>query len=305
MNNIIYFNNAFVPEEEAKISVRTHALQYGTGVFEGIRAYYNEEDDTLVGFRLLEHYQRMALSCKTVFMTLPHSPKELVDITAELLKKNFEASDIYIRPFAYKSEETVSSFDLSTLKDGFTIYTMSMGRYLNTKGLKANISSWKRVSDNAIPPRAKISGSYINTALAKTESTLNGFDEALFLDDAGHIVEGSAENIFVIKDKTIITPPVSDDILKGITRHTLMTLVKDHTDLAVVERSLGRTEVYQADEVFLVGTGAEVAPVIEIDKRSIGTGKPGTYTQQLKDLYFDVVHGKVEQYNDWYTKVTK
>ncbi len=304
MTKYIYFNNKFVPEDEAKVSVKTHALQYGTGVFEGIRAYYNEEEKALYAFRLLDHFRRFQLSCKTIFIKPSHTPEEFSEITVELLKKNFEASDIYIRPFAYKSEETVSSFDLSTLKDGFSIYTISMGRYLNTKGIKANISSWKRINDNAIPPRAKITGSYINTALAKTESTLNGYDEAIFTDEAGHVVEGSAENLFIIKGNSLITPPVSDDILQGITRQTMITLVRDHTDLAIVERSIGRTELYQADEIFLVGTGAEVAPVIEIDKRVVGEGEIGKYTKKLKDLYFDLVHGKLTQYSEWCTKIT-
>jgi branched-chain amino acid aminotransferase len=301
---MIFIDGKFVLETDARVSLKTHALQYGTGCFEGIRAYYSEEDDVLYAFRIEDHFRRFLKSCHILFMKLPYSVEELTAFTIELLKKNYDKTDIYIRPFAFKSEPTVSSFNLQTLKTSVAIYTIAMGRYLDTKGLKANISTWKRVNDNAIPPRAKITGSYINTALAKTESQLNGYDEALFLDESGHVVEGSAENIFIIRGNTLITPSISEDILQGITRETIMMLARDHTNLTLVERSIGRTELYQADEVFLVGTGAEVAPVIEIDKREIGTGKTGPHTEKIKDLYFKLVHGQLPEYKQLFTKIT-
>lgn len=306
MEQILYFNGKFVNEKDVRISPMTHALHYGTGCFEGIRAYYNEDDKTLYVFRLEDHFQRLKRSCKILFINLPQSVDELCDATVELIKKNFSETDIYIRPLAYKSGLAVGNFNLHKLKDSILIYTVAMGRYLTTgDGIRANVTSWTRVSDNAIPPRAKITGAYVNTALAKTESTLAGYDEALFMDRDGHIVEGSAENIFVVKNGKVYTPHVSDDILQGITRDTIMTLCQQELKLAVEERSIDRSEIYQIDEVFLVGTGAEVTPVKEIDGRKVGNGEVGEVSKKIKGLYFDIVHGKNKKYQHWLTKVTK
>ena len=185
------------------------------------------------------------------------------------------------------------------------IYTVALGRYLKEGGVRANISSWMRVPDRAIPPRGKVTGAYVNTAFAKTESLLGGFDEALFLDEKGHVVEGSAENLFMVRDGRLITPALSDDILVGLTRDTIMTIAKDELGVETVERSIDRSEIYSADEVFVCGTGAEVTPVIEIDHHPIGEGKTGEVTGQIKKLYFDIVHGKNSKYQSWLTKVTK
>lgn len=305
MNRIVFLYNKFVPEREAKISIMTHALHYGTGCFEGIRAYYNEKEDALFVFRMEDHYKRMALSAKILMIKLPFSIEELCNITINLLKKNFSKEDLYIRPLAFKSDPAVGNFNLQTLKDGFAIYTVPLGRYLNSeKGIKANISSWRRVPDNSIPPRAKITGAYVNTSLAKTESTLSGYDEALLLDSLGHVVEGSAENIFMLKNGKIITPSTSEDILEGITRNTVITLCKNELKLEVVERSIDRSEIYQADEVFLVGTGAEVSPVVEIDKRLIGDGTVGKIGKKLTNLYYQIIHGELPKYKDFVKKVT-
>ena len=301
----IYFNGEFVTEDKAKVSIMTHGLQYGTGCFEGIRAYYNEKDMALYAFRLEDHFKRFALSCKTLFITLSYTPEELADITVELLRKNFEQTDIYIRPVAYKSDLRVGNFNLTELEDGLAIYTVPMGRYLDTgEGISATVSSWRRISDTAIPPRAKVTGSYINTSLAKTDAALAGYDEALLLDQTGHVAEGSAENIFLVKNNTFVTPPVSDDILEGITRNTMIELIQKELKLPVTERSIGRTEVYQVDELFLVGTGAEVTSVISVDKRPVGNGEIGEHTKALKDLYFKIVHGENEKYKHWLTKIT-
>lgn len=253
-----------------------------------------------------EHFERMERSAKVLFLTLPDSAEKLCKITKELLQKNFVQEDIYIRPLAYKSGLAVGNFNLTSLENGFLIYTVAMGRYLPAEqGIRACISSWMRVPDNAIPPRAKVTGSYINTSLAKTESLLAGYDEALFLDREGHVVEGSAENLFVVKDGKVYTPPVSDDILQGITRDTVMTLCEEELGITITERSIDRSEIYQVDEVFLVGTGAEVSPVREIDGRVIGNGKVGPIAEQVRRRYFDVVHGNVTKYNSWVTKVIK
>ena len=305
MSRTFYFNGKFVPEEKAVIPITAHALHYGTGCFEGIRAYYNEEDKALYVFRLEDHFKRMVNSTKILYSKLPGTPKELSEITVELLKKNFSETDIYIRPLAFKIDPAVGNFNLTTLKDGFAIYTVPLGRYLKEKGIRANVSSWMRVPDRAIPPRGKITGAYANTSLAKTESLLGGFDEALFLDDRGHIAEGSAENFFMVMDGKLITPSLSDDALVGITRHTLMTIAKNELGIETEQRSIDRSEVYGADEVFVCGTGAEVSPVIEIDHHPVGDGKIGPISEKIKKLYLDIVRGKNPEYSNWLTKVEK
>ncbi len=300
---IIYFNGEFVPESQAKISVKTHALHYGTGCFGGLRAYYSEKDHALFVSRIEDHYKRFLGSCKMLFIDLKLTVEELKKITIELVQKNFAEADLYIRPLAYKADPAVGNFNLPTLRDGFLIYTTPLGRYLNVeKGIRVNISSWRRVPDNAIPPRGKITGTYVNTALAKTESLQNGYDEALLLDGQGHIVEGSAENIFMVRNGMVVTPPLSDDILQGITRDTIMKLCKD-LKLHVQERSIDRSEIYVADEVFLVGTGAEVTPVIEVDKRKVGDGNIGKTSQQIKDAYFKLTHGEYPNFKETVTKI--
>lgn len=301
----VFLDGKIIPEEDAKVSIKTHALHYGTGCFEGIRAYYNEKENALFVFRLKDHYKRFFESCKILFINLPLDIDGLCKTTEEILKKNFDKTDIYIRPLAFKSDNAVGKFNLKTLKDSLAIYTVPLGRYLNTQGVKANISSWKRIPDNAIPPRGKITGSYVNTALAKTESLLNGYDEAIFLDSDGHVAEGSAENIFMVKDGKLYTPPVNSDILCGITRDTVIKLCKNDLNLEVEQRGIDRSEIYQADEVFLVGTGAEVSPVIEVDKRPIGDGKIGPISLRLKDTYHKLVHGEYPKYKEYLTKITE
>lgn len=300
----IFMDGKYIPEEQAVISVKTHGFNYGTGCFEGIRAYYNKEQDALFVFRLEDHFKRFQLSCKTLMIELPYSVEELCQATIKLLKENFEKTDIYIRPLAYKSDQVVGNFNLKTLKNSVVIFTIPLGRYGDVEnGIRASVSSWRRVPDNSIPPRAKITGSYVNTSLAKTDSLLAGYDEALLLDQNGHIVEGSAENIFMFKDGEIITPPVSDDILQGITRKTVMQLIKDKLKKDVIERSIDRSEIYHADEIILVGTGAEILPVVEVDGRKIGDGAIGKNAAKLKDLYYKLVHGELSEYSSFFTKV--
>lgn len=300
----VFFDGKFIDSKEALVPVGTHALQYGTGCFEGIRAYYNEKDQCLYVFRLEDHLQRLINSGKILFIHLPYSVKEMVDFTIQLLQKNFEETDIYIRPFAFKHDVSFS-LDLSTLQDGLVIYTQAMGRYFsNNKGLKVMTSSWRRLPDNTIPPRGKISGSYVNATLAKTESALNGYDEALVMDEQGHIVEGSGENIFIIRNGKVITPPESDDILVGITRDTVMTILKQELKIEVIERSIDRSELYSCDEIFLTGTAAEVSPVVEVDKRKIGNGKIGQISQKVADIFQKIVRGEYQKYSHYLTKVS-
>ncbi len=293
-----------MPEEQAVVPITTHALHYGTGCFEGIRAYYNEKEDALLVFRMRDHFKRLLQSSKILLTAPNESLDELCHITEKLIEKNFVQEDLYIRPLAYKSDPAVGNFNLKTLKNGLAIYTVPMGRYLNTdKGISAHVSSWRRVSDNAIPPRGKLTGSYVNTSLAKSEALFSGYEEAILLDNDGHAVEGSAENLFIVRDGVVITPPESSDILVGITRQTVMMLCEKDLDIKVIERNIDRAELYQADEVFFAGTGAEVTPVVAIDGRDIGNEKIGKVTARIKDTYFSLVHGTYPKYKEYITKI--
>lgn len=318
MGKVIYFNGKFVPEEKAVIPVTTHALHYGTGCYEGIRAYYNEEKKALYVFRLEDHFKRMENSVKIMHIKLPGSAKELSKIAIELLKKNFsgagvyflnevkKANSVYIRPLAFKSDPAIGNFNLAKVSDSFAMYCVPLGRhYAKEEGLKVNVSSWVRVSDKAIPPRGKITGSYANTCLAKTESAQSGFDEALLLDGNGNVVEGSAENFFMVKNGSLITPLTSADILAGVTRDSIIEIAKNELGIEVVERNIAREEIYGADEIFLCGTGSEIAGVVEIDGRAIGDGKVGQITGQVKKLYLEIVHGNNPKYFKWLSKVER
>lgn len=306
MPKIIYFNGKFVPESEAVVPISTHALHYGTGNYEGIRAYYSEEEKALLVFRLEDHFKRMQESVKIMHIKLPGTAGVLSKIAIELLQKNFSETDIYIRPLAFKSDPAIGNFNLAKVNDGFAMYCVPLGRhYAKDKGLSVNISSWTRVSNKAIPPRGKITGSYANTCLAKTESSQLGFDEALLLDGDGYVVEGSAENFFMVKNGQLITPPTSADILVGITRNSIIEIAKNELGIEVVEREIKKNELFGADEIFLCGTGSEIAGVSEIDHKKIGNGEVGEITNKIKKLYFNIVHGKNPKYEKWITKVTK
>jgi len=298
-----FFKGEFVPIEEAKVSVMTHALNYGTGCFEGIRAYWNEEDEQLYLFRIKEHYQRLLHSARILQIKLPYTADELGDLTVELLRKEGYRQDVYIRPLAYKSSEGIG-VRLHDLEDDLAMFAVPFGRYIEREeGVRAGVSSWRRVDDNAIPARAKITGAYINSALAKTDAILSGYDEAIVLTQEGHVSEGSAENLFLVKDGRLVTPPVTENILEGITRATVMEIAREEMSLWTTERRIDRSELYTADEAFFCGTGVQIAAIVEIDHRPIGTGKIGPVVSQLRDLYFDIVRGKVPKYRAWCTLV--
>lgn len=298
-----YFNKQFVPLSEAKVSIRTNALHYGSGVFEGIRAYWNASERQLFVFRLPEHYERMVNNCKVLKLKLDHDVKELCTVTVDLLRRNHPEEDTYIRPIAYVSSEGLGP-KLIGYETGFAIYTIPLGEYIDTSvGIKVGFSSWRRISDNSIPARCKVTGGYVNSALARTEAMEQGFDEALFLTQDGYLSEGSAENIFLVRNGTLITPDQSQDILEGITRDTLLILCREELGLTVIERQVGRTETYVADEVFFCGTGAQVSPVIEVDRRPVGSGKIGPVTARIQQLYFEVVKGNHAKYRRWCTPV--
>ncbi len=299
---VVFLNGRYMPANEARVGVATHALSYGTGCFEGIRAYYNSERDQLYIFRALEHYERLARFCKIMNIRLPYTPQELVEMTAELIRRNGLREDCYIRPFAYKADEIIG-VKLNGLQDEFMMFTLPMGDYVSTSGLRCMVSSWRRVDDNMIPARAKISGAYVNSAFAKSEALMGGYDEAIMLTNEGHVSEGSAENIFLMVGGELITPPPSENILQGITRDTVIELARREFEVLTRERVIDRTELYTADEIFLTGTGAQIAPVIEVDHRDIGSGAVGAFSAKLGEMYRDVTRGRRSEYMSWLTPV--
>src|SRR6266567_979084 len=297
-----FLDGEFIPVRDAKVSVLTHAFNYGTGVFEGIRAYWNAEDEQLYALHLKEHYLRFHRSCRIMRIGLPYTADDLVGITLELLRKCNYREDAYIRPLAYKSSPVIG-VRLHDLEDGFTVFAVPFGTYIDIdRGISCAVSSWRRTDDNAIPARSKITGSYVNAALAKTEAQEAGFDEAIVLTNDGHVSEGSAENLFMVRNGTLITPPVTDNILEGIVRQSLMRMAGD-LSIPLEVRSIDRTELYIADELFLCGTGAQLSPVTSVDHRTVGDGAVGPITQKLSRAYFAAVRGNSDRYREWVTPV--
>jgi branched-chain amino acid aminotransferase len=299
----LFMNGEFVPAEQGVIPVRAHGFSYGTGCFEGIRGYWNEEEQQVYLFRLREHYERFLRSCKILQITLPYTVDDLIEISAELVRRNEQRQNVYLRPVAYKADEALG-VRLHGLKDAVIITSEPVGDYIDTDGLRCAVSTWRRVDDNAIPARAKIIGSYVNSALAKSEAMQNGFDEAIMLTHDGHVSEGSAENIFLIFNGEFVTPAATENILTGVTRDTIMQLAKRELGRVTRERVVDRTELYTADEIFLCGTGAQIAPVVEVDHRPVGTGTVGSFSEDIQHLYFDVVRGRSPEYRaGWCTPV--
>ena len=298
MTEFYFMNGEYVEASKAMIPARTHAFLYGTAVFEGIRGYWNEEEKQLYVFRAPEHYQRLIHSGKIMHMESPYTIEEYCKITCDLLKKNGYKENCYMRPNLYKSAQKVGP-GLYDNPDAFMIIPNKMGDYIDTsKGLRVCVSSWRRNSDNAIPPRAKVAGGYANAALIKTDAHNAGFDDAIVLDEAGKVTEGSAMNLFIVHNGKLITTKKTDDILVGVTRNTIIELAKD-LGIPVEERAIDRTELYISDEAFYCGTGAQVSPIVEIDGRKLGDGKVGPIATDLQKLYFDVVCGRVPKYKKW------
>ena len=304
MSAYAFFQKKFVPMPEAKIGVMTHALHYGTALFEGIRGNWNAEKGEMYLFRLKEHYQRMHNGAKLLKISLDYSVDEMIGLTVELIRKNSLKEDTYVRPLAYKSTEQMG-VRLHNLDDDFLMFAIPWGRYLDTDSCKCGISSWRRPDDNSIPPQVKATGIYINNALAKTEAVENGYDEAIMLAPDGHVSEGSGENIFLVIDGKLHTPASYNNILIGITRDTVMQLARNELGIETVERPIDRAELYTVQECFLTGTAAHLTPVSEIDRRPLGDGKVGPVTAQLKKLYFDAIKGNLPRYMDWCTPVYK
>ncbi len=299
-----YFEGKYVPTEDAKLSIMTHAFNYGTGLFEGIRGYYAADEDNILVFRLKEHMDRFVRNSRVLCMDYAETQEEMEEICVELIRRSgFRKDGVYLRPIGYKSELSLGP----TVKDvetSFCCYLIKLGDYCDIEsGLDVAVTSWRRSSDNAIPSRVKATGSYINSSLAATEAKQAGFHEAIFLRNDGSVAEGSAMNLFMVMDGKLITTPTSADILVGITRNTILQLAQEQLGLEVVERTISRTELYVCDELFFCGTGAQIAPVRSVDRRLLGSGEPGAITKQLQDLYFQVVQGKVEAYRHWCTPV--
>ncbi len=299
-----FFRGEFIPLSEAKVSVMTHALHYGTGVFEGIRGNWNPEDRAIYIFRQKEHYERLLRGCQLMMLEIPYDCEELCRITTEVVERSGYREDLYIRPLAYKSAEKVANLKLHELENDFLVMAIPFGRYISSETVRCCTSSWRRVEDSMIPTRLKISGLYVNSILAKTEAVLSGFDEAILLNEDSHVSEGTGENLFLVTEGHISTPPLDDNVLPGITRETVMVLAREELGLEVSERHIDRSELYSADECFLTGTAAHVTPVVEIDHRKIGTGQAGPITERLQQVYSDVIIGKNEKYLEWCTRAT-
>jgi branched-chain amino acid aminotransferase len=301
--NYAFFKGRIVPYSEAKIGVLTHTLHYGTGVFAGLRGYWNSDAKQLYVFRPLDHFQRFVDSAKLLFMDLKYSREDLIGAVTDLLRTENYQTDCYIRPLAYFTDEIIG-VRLHDLTCDVAIVSIPFGSYLaNEEGLHVGTSSWVRVEDNMIPARGKIAGAYVNSSFSKTEAHNAGYDEALVLSQNGHVAEASAANFFMIRRGIACTPPITDNILEGIIRGTVMQLLRDDLGIEVEERPIDRSEVYLAEEAFLCGTGVQLAAIARVDHRPIGAGKMGPITQVLRKLYFDVVRGRVAKYADWCTPV--
>jgi branched-chain amino acid aminotransferase len=297
-----FFEGQFVPFADAKISVGTHAVQYGTGAFAGIRGYLDADGETINIFRLPEHAARLLNSAKLLRATLPFTRETLAQTIVDLVEKNAPDGDVYIRPFIYKSSVQLTP-RLNGLDNELAIYMLQLGDYLDTtSGVKAAVSSWQRLPDNAVPGRGKLSGGYINSALAKDEAEEKGADEAILLDGHGHVAEGSGCNLFLVRDGALVTAPITGDILEGITRRTMMQFARDE-GIPIEERDIDRSELYIVDEAFFCGTGVQIAPITSIDGRPVGDGIPGPITMKIREMFFDTVRGRNPDYAHFLTKV--
>ena len=299
---ICYFEGAWVPMRDAKVSIMTHAFMYGTATFEGIRAYWNDEQQTLYGLKLREHVERLRQSCRMLLMKDIPTVDELTGLIVETVRRNGFREDAYIRPSFYKSTRAIG-VRLHDLDNQLYIVALPFGNYIDTeKGVRVMTSSWRRNADDALPARGKIVGGYVNMAFQKSEAELNGFDEAVVLTANGHVNEASAANLLVVRDGVALTPPVSDDLLEGVTRKALMEMLANE-GIPVVERSIDRSELYVADEVLLCGTGVQVSPVVEVDHRPVGSGEIGPISRLVRDRYFDAVRGRLPEYSHWLTPI--
>jgi branched-chain amino acid aminotransferase len=297
--NFAFFKGRIVPYSEAKIGVLTHTFNYGTGIFAGLRAYWNGEEEQLFLFKPMDHYQRFLESAKLMLMEFSYSAADMVKFTIDLLNAENARTDCYIRPIGYFSDEVIG-VRLHDLHAELTIMAIPFGSYVeNEEGSRVTVSSWRRIDDNMLPARGKIAGAYVNSAFVKTDAQRAGFDEAIVLNQDGHIAEGSAENFFLIRKGIVCTPSVTENILEGITRKTIIMLLRDELGMEVVERPIDRTEIYLAEEAFFCGTGVQIAAITSVDSRPIGTGRMGPVTGELRRVYFDMVRGRNPKYRSY------
>jgi branched-chain amino acid aminotransferase len=297
----VYHDGRFQRYADAKVGLLTHGLQYGTGCFEGVRGFWSARDEELYLLQLAPHYDRLAQSARILMIELPHTTAELSEITVELCARNKFRGDVYIRPFSYKSNEDIG-VRLHDVKDGFAIVAIPFERYFETqRGLNVGVSSWRRIDDNVAPARGKITGCYVNSALAKSDAVMSGFDEAIMLSAEGHVCEGSAENIFLVRRGVLYTPDPSQNILEGITRDAVMTLAREELGLEIVERPIDRSELFVADELFITGSAAGIQWIASVDHRPIGDGHRGEITGKLAELYERAVRGGIPRYASWLT----
>jgi branched-chain amino acid aminotransferase len=298
-----YFKGNILPFDQARISIMTHAFNYGTAVFEGIRGYWNAEKNQMFILKMREHYERLQRSAEALKIKLKPSLEEMEKITLDIAKRNAYREDIYVRPIAYKSQEKIG-LGLTGIEDDFCLFVAPFGAYLDiSKGIRVCISSWKRIPSECLPQGAKINGAYVNSSLAKAEALEKGFDEAILLSTDGTVAEGSGENLFLIKDGELVTPPLDEIILPGITRMAIMELANKELKMRSTERYVKKEELFTADELFFCGTGAQVSPIAEVDGKKIGNGGMGPLTKKIQEIYFKAARGDDPKYQDWVTPV--
>jgi branched-chain amino acid aminotransferase len=305
MAGVAFLNGEYVPLEDAKVGIMTHALHYGTAAFEGIRGNWNADAGKMYMFKLREHYERMLTGCKMLWINVPYTVDELCQITVEVVERSGHRQDLYIRPVAFKAQEMVANLNLRSLSDGFFCLAVPFGNYIDSDGaISCCVASYRRIDDTMVPPRFKLSGLYLNSILAKTDAIASGFDEAIMLNMDGHVCEGTGENIFVVHGDVLATPTLESNVLPGITRRTVLDLARDELGVAIEERPVDRSELYTADEVFLTGTAAHIQGVGSVDHRPVGTGGIGPITKRLQERYFPIVRGQNPAYLHQLTTAT-
>lgn len=302
---LAFFEGEIVPVDSAKVGIMTHALHYGTAVFEGIRGNWNPIKEKMFVFRLKEHYERLIKGCKILNMDINYSVQDLCNITIDLIKASEYKEDIYIRPLAYKSEEKVANLKLHELDSSFALMIVPFGNYIdNEKPIRCQTSSWRRPHDSMMPTGVKLSGLYTTSILAKTEAIMAGFDEAILLNFDGSVSEGSGENLFMLRDGDLVTPSETENCLLGITRDCVFEIASNEFGMEIKSRKIHRSEIYLADEVFLTGTAAHITSVGQLDNRNISSGNIGEFTKKMQDKYFKIVKGDEQKYIKWCTEIS-
>ena len=295
-----WFDGKFVRNEDAKVPVMTHAIHYGTSIFEGLRGYWNSKNLNI--FRLGDHIKRFRNSGKVYSISLKFSNKEISNALIQLCKKNNVKQSCYIRPFYFVGEYGINLNVTEKAPTHVAVVMFPFGDLFNKNGIRTAVSSWRRIHDTSTPPLAKMGGNYLNSILATQEIKRNGYDEAILLDQLGNVSEAPGENIFLIRNGKIITPPTSSSALEGITRESVIELLQDN-GYQVTEREIPRTELYLSDEIFLTGTAAEITPIISVDGKEVGNGRIGNITKQISSIYSDIVMGRNKKYAHWLTAV--